>query len=120
MSDPVMEFLEEEKAIVRSAPDGSVKDFLGSCLLPHRLQHCLHLLSLPLGEIMRTNSLLEELQAPFLLPNPQQLLGSSFIRSKASHLSNEVSHKFVVLSQLALLFARFGHQGVRGGLVALF
>ena len=27
----------------------------------------------PLGEIMRTNSLLEELQAPLLLPNPEYL-----------------------------------------------
>ena len=52
------------------------------------------------------------------------------------YLADEVSHKFVVLSQLALeewslnictmiiystnlLFARFSHQGVWGGLVAL-
>merc|ERR1719175_452573 len=74
----------------------------------------------PFGQIMGTNSLLEELQAALLLPNPQQLLGSPFIWSKACHLPNEVSHKFVVLGQLALLFAGFGHQGVWGGLVTFF
>ena len=31
-----------------------IKDFLGSCLLPHRLQHCLHLLSLPERKISQS------------------------------------------------------------------
>ena len=59
----------------------------------------------PLGEIMRSDSLLEELQAALLLPNPensslehfqafvtnpaspQQLLGSPLIGSEASNLN---------------------------------
>merc|ERR550517_403362 len=78
------------------------------------------LFPLPLGEIMRSDSLLEELQAALLLPNPQQLLGSPLIGSEASNLANEIPHKFVVLCQLALFFAGFGHHGVWGGLVTLF
>ena len=34
-----------------------IKDFLGSCLLPHRLQHCLHLLSLPEKKISQSKFL---------------------------------------------------------------
>ena len=39
-------------------------------LLPHGLQHVLHLLPLLLGEVVRADPLLQELQATLLLTDP--------------------------------------------------
>lgn len=47
---------------------------LGGGLLPHGLDDGLHLLPLPLGEVVGPDPLLQELQAPLLLTDPQQLL----------------------------------------------
>ena len=51
---------------------------------------------------MRPNTFLQELKATLLLTDSEQLLGSPLIRGKASHLPDQVPHKLVVLSQLAL------------------
>merc|ERR1712043_123087 len=72
---------------------------------------------LPLGQIVRSDSLLEEFQATLLLANSEQLLGSPLIGGKANHFSDEISHKLVVLGQLPLGLAGLGLQGVLGGLV---
>merc|ERR1719154_450242 len=80
-----------------------------SWLLSCGHQHTLHLLPLLLGDIMRTNPLLEELQTSLLLANPEQLLCSPLIGSKPRHLSDQVSDKLV----------GFGLQVVLGGLVTL-
>ena len=59
-------------------------------------------LPLPLSEVVRSNALLKELQAPLLLTNSEQLLGPPLIRSKSSNFSDEISHKLVVLGKLSL------------------
>ena len=41
-----------------------VEEVLGGGLLPHGLQHGLHLLPLPLGQVVGPDPLLQELQAP--------------------------------------------------------
>ena len=102
---------------------GGIEQQLGGGLLPHGLQHRLHLLPLPLGEVVRADPLLQELQAPLLLAcgrmhayrillnkgkamlnltNSEELLGSPLIRSKAGNFADEVADKLVVLGQLAL------------------
>ena len=48
---------------------------------------------------------------------PEKLLSSSLVRSEASHFSDEVSHKLVVLGQLSLGLAWLSLQGILGGLV---
>ena len=68
----------------------------------------MHLLSLLLGKIVRSNSLLEEFQTSLLLANSEQLLGSSLIRSKSSNFSDKISHKLVVLGLLSLGLAGLG------------
>ena len=106
------------------------KHFLGGGLLPHGLQHCLHLLPLPDGEnipsvkilsnnwhqfhngnqshgqipssmsnsplskIVRTDSLLEELQAALLFSNPENL----WVTTSASLGSNNTNHQPTHLS----------------------
>merc|ERR1719347_2209760 len=92
----------------------TTKSSLSCCLLPHGLEHSLHLLSLPLGKVVGTNPLLQELQAPLLLANPEQLLCSPLVRSKARHLPDQVSHKLVVLGQPSLGFGWLGLQCIRG------
>ena len=42
-------------------------------LLPHGLDDGLHLLPLPLGEVVRPDPLLQELQATLLLANPADI-----------------------------------------------
>jgi hypothetical protein len=46
------------------------KQRLGGGLLPHGLEDVLHLLPLPLGEVVAAQPLLQELQAPLLLTDP--------------------------------------------------
>ena len=70
----------------------------------------MHLLSLLLGQVKRSNSFLQELEASLFLANSEQLLGSSLIRSKSSHLSDEISDKLVVFGQLALGLTGLGLQ----------
>ena len=50
---------------------------------------------------------------------PEQLLCSPLIGSEPNHLSDEVTHKLVVLGQLPLGLAGLSLQGVLGGLVTL-
>ena len=86
---------------------------------------------------MGPDALLQELQAPLLLANPEidnmlsyimrlnwllpeQLLGSPLIGGKPSNLTDEVSHKLIVLGQLTLGVGGLGLERVLGGLVALF
>ena len=77
-----------------------MKEIVGTKLsgrfLPHGLEHSLHFFPLLLGQIVRSDSLLEEFQATLLLANPEQLLSSPLIGSKANHFSDEISHKLDV------------------------
>ena len=57
---------------------------------------------------MGSDPLLEELQAPLLLADPEQLLGAPLIGGESNHLSDQVPHKLVVLGQLSLGLARLG------------
>ena len=41
-------------------------------LLPHGLENCLHLLPLLLGQVVGSDSLLQELQTTLLLANPRK------------------------------------------------
>lgn len=41
-------------------------------LLPHGLENCLHLLPLLLGQVVGSDSLLQELQTTLLLANPKK------------------------------------------------
>ena len=75
---------------------------LGGGLLSLGLEHGLHLLPLALGEVVGADALLQELEAPLLLADPEQLLGALLIRGKAYDLADEISHVFVVFGQFAL------------------
>ena len=48
-------------------------------LLPHGLEDGLHLLPLPLGEVVGPNPLLQELQAPLLFTDPLKIGNTFFI-----------------------------------------
>merc|ERR1719162_251531 len=91
----------------------------GSCRLVS-LEYGLHLLPLPLSEVVRSNALLKELQAPLLLTNSEQLLGPPLIRSKSSNFSDEISHKLVVLGKLSLGVGWLGLEHILGHFVTLF
>ena len=77
-------------------------------------------LPLLLGKVMRSDPLLEELEAPLLLSDPEQLLGAPLIGGESHNLSDEVPHKLVVFGHLSLGLGRLNLEGVFGGLVTLF
>merc|ERR1740129_2071313 len=91
-----------------------------SLLLSHGLEDSLHLLPLLLGEVVGADPLLEELKAPLLLADPEQLLGAPLGGGESDHLSDEAPHKLVVFCHLSLGLARLNLEGVLGGLVTLF
>ena len=90
--------------------------------LPHGLNDGLHLLPLPLGQKVGSDTLkikkkckknvdfgiklikylLEELEASLFLPDPEELLSATFIRCESHDFTNQVADKLVVLGQLAL------------------
>ena len=55
---------------------------------------------------MRSDPLLEELEAPLLLSDPEQLLGAPLIGGESHNLSDEVPHKLVVFGHLSLGLGR--------------
>ena len=73
-----------------------------------------------LGEIMRSDPLLKELETPLLLANPEQFLGAPLVRGESHHLSDEVPHKLVMLGHLPFGLGRLNLEGVLSGLVTLF
>ena len=77
-------------------------------------------LPLLLGEVMRSDPLLQELETPFLLSDPEQLLGAPLVGGESHHLSDEVPHKLVVFGHLSLGLRGLDLKGVLGGLVTLF
>ena len=66
---------------------------LGSSLLSLGLEHSLHFLPLALGKVVGADALLQELEAPLLLANSEQLLGTLLVRGKPNNLceNNDVS-----------------------------
>ena len=82
--------------------------------------HIFNNLPLLLGEVMRSDPLLQELETPFLLADPEQLLGAPLVGGKSHHLSDEVPHKLVVFGHLPLGLRGLDLKGVLGGLVTLF
>ncbi len=88
-------------------------------VLPLRLEHGLHLLPLPLGPDVVADPLLEELQAPLVLGDLEQLHGAALVRGVAGHLADHVAHELVVVGVLALVLAGALLEGVGGRLVAL-
>ena len=77
-----------------------------------------HLFRLPLGPQVRSNLLLQELKAPLVLGDLQQLHGATLIGCESGDFTDEVPDEFVVGSVLALAGAWLGLEGVDGGLVA--
>ena len=61
----------------------------------------MHFLPLPLGEVVRSNAFLQELQATLFLANSEQLLCPPLIGSKPYDLPDQVPHELVVLGELA-------------------
>ena len=82
------------------------------------LQNSGHLLTLPFSPDVRADPLLQELEAPLVLGDTQQLHSALLIGSKSGDFPHQVADKLVVIRLLAL-----GSRGllllfVRSGLVA--
>ena len=59
--------------------------------LPLGLEHGAHLLTLPLGADVVADPLLEELQAPLVLGDTEQLEGATLVGGEAGNLADQVA-----------------------------
>ena len=70
--------------------------FLLLSMFTHSLQDIAHLLTLPLSSDVGSNPFLQELEAPFVFGNTQQLHGAFFIRREPGDFPDQITDKLVV------------------------
>merc|ERR1740128_1065420 len=104
----------EEQGVDKERLDGGL-----SVLLPHGLEHVLHLLPLLLGEVVRSDPLLQELQASLFLTDSEQLLCSPLVGGESNYLTDQVADEAVVLGGASLPLRGLLPGVVHGGLVTL-
>jgi hypothetical protein len=78
-----------------------------------------HLFTLPLGAEVGADSLLQELQATFVLGDLQQLHSATLVGGESGDFTNQVPDELVVGGLLTLALAWLGLKGVGRSLVAL-
>merc|ERR1719326_2404913 len=88
-------------------------------MFTHGLQDIAHLLTLPLGSDVGSDPLLQELEAPLVFGNTQQLHSAFFIRREPCDLPNQVANKLVMVGLLAFAVCRLLFYFIESGLVSL-
>ena len=71
-------------------------------MLPHGLEDVGHLLPLPLGPDVGADPLLEELEAPLVLGDTEQLEGATLVGGEAGNLADQVADEPGIRDKISL------------------